>query len=37
MRALRAITGEGRVHTPDLGGKSTTTELTQAVIEKAGS
>jgi len=32
MRALKAVTGEGRVRTPDLGGKSTTSEFTAAVI-----
>jgi tartrate dehydrogenase/decarboxylase / D-malate dehydrogenase len=32
--ALRAVTAEGRVRTPDLGGRSTTEEFTSAVIEK---
>jgi tartrate dehydrogenase/decarboxylase/D-malate dehydrogenase len=32
MRALKAVTGEGRVRTPDLAGKSTTSEFTAAVI-----
>lgn len=32
MRALKIVTGEGRVRTPDLGGKSTTSEFTAAVI-----
>jgi isocitrate/isopropylmalate dehydrogenase len=32
MRALKGVTGEGRVRTPDLGGKSTTGEFTAAVI-----
>jgi len=32
MHALKAVTGEGRVRTPDLGGKSTTSEFTAAVI-----
>jgi tartrate dehydrogenase/decarboxylase/D-malate dehydrogenase len=36
MRALKAVTGEGRVRTPDLGGRNSTTEFTQAVIEKVG-
>jgi tartrate dehydrogenase/decarboxylase/D-malate dehydrogenase len=34
MGALRAVTGEGRVRTPDLGGKSTTGEFAAAVIDK---
>lgn len=34
MDALRAVTGEARVRTPDLGGKNTTKEFTSAVIEK---
>ena len=37
MRALKAVTGEGRVRTPDLGGVSTTDEFAQAVIAKVGS
>jgi len=37
MRALKGVTGEGRVRTPDLGGKNTTKQVTQAVIEKVGS
>ncbi len=37
MTALRAVTGEGRVRTPDLGGKSTTREFAAAVIENLGS
>ena len=37
MRALKTVTGEGRVRTPDLGGKNTTAEFGQAVIEKLGS
>lgn len=32
--ALQAVTGEGRVRTPDLGGRSTTEEFASAVIEK---
>jgi tartrate dehydrogenase/decarboxylase / D-malate dehydrogenase len=34
MTSLKAVTGEGRVRTPDLGGKSSTTEFTAAVIGK---
>lgn len=34
MAALEAVTGEGRVRTPDLGGHSTTAEFAAAVIEK---
>jgi tartrate dehydrogenase/decarboxylase/D-malate dehydrogenase len=34
MNALRAVTGEGRVRTPDLGGKNTTAEFTAAVIAR---
>jgi tartrate dehydrogenase/decarboxylase/D-malate dehydrogenase len=34
MGALRAVTGEGRVRTPDLGGKNTTNEFAAAVVEK---
>ncbi|MBZ5544301.1 MAG: tartrate dehydrogenase [Acidobacteriia bacterium] len=34
MAALRAVTGEGRVRTPDLGGKNTTAEFTAAVIAR---
>ena len=34
MSALRAVTGEARVRTPDLGGKNTTKEFTAAVVEK---
>ncbi len=33
LDALRAVTGEGRVRTPDLGGKSTTEEFAGAVVE----
>ena len=32
--ALKAVTGEGKVRTPDLGGKNTTEEFASAVIEK---
>lgn len=34
MKALRAVTGEGRVRTPDLGGTSTTEQFASAVIER---
>jgi tartrate dehydrogenase/decarboxylase/D-malate dehydrogenase len=34
MNALRAVTAEGRVRTPDLGGGNTTGEFTDAVIAK---
>jgi tartrate dehydrogenase/decarboxylase / D-malate dehydrogenase len=34
MNALKSVTGEGRVRTPDLGGTSTTDEFTQAVVSK---
>lgn len=34
MDALRAVTGEGRVRTPDLGGKNTTAEFAAAVAGK---
>jgi len=34
MRALGAVTGEGRVRTPDLGGKNTTSEFAAAVVDK---
>lgn len=34
LTALKAVTGEGRVRTPDLGGKNSTEEFTRAVIEK---
>jgi len=34
MAALRAVTGEGHVRTPDLGGSSTTTQFAAAVIKK---
>ncbi|MFB3920995.1 MAG: tartrate dehydrogenase [Terriglobia bacterium] len=36
MNALRAVTGEGRVRTPDLGGKNTTEEFTAAVVSALG-
>jgi tartrate dehydrogenase/decarboxylase/D-malate dehydrogenase len=32
MSALKAVTGEGRVRTPDLGGKNTTEEFAAAVV-----
>jgi tartrate dehydrogenase/decarboxylase/D-malate dehydrogenase len=34
MEALRAVTGEGRIRTPDLGGKNSTEEFAAAVAEK---
>ena len=34
LNALKAVTGEARVRTPDLGGKATTKEFVTAVIEK---
>jgi len=34
MEALKAVTGEGRVRTPDLGGRNTTEEFAAAVAEK---
>jgi tartrate dehydrogenase/decarboxylase/D-malate dehydrogenase len=36
MNALGAVTGEGRIRTPDLGGKNTTEEFTNAVVSKLG-
>lgn len=36
MRALRAVTGEGRLRTPDLGGKSTTEDFASAVVSAVG-
>ena len=35
MAALKVVTGEGRVRTPDLGGKSTTEDFAAAVIDKS--
>ena len=34
MQALKTVTGEKKVRTPDLGGKNTTQEFAAAVIEK---
>jgi tartrate dehydrogenase/decarboxylase/D-malate dehydrogenase len=34
LEALKRVTGERRVRTPDLGGSSTTQEFAAAVIEK---
>ena len=34
MQALKAVTGEKKIRTPDLGGKNTTEEFAAAVIEK---
>ena len=33
LKGLHAVTGEGRVRTPDLGGKNTTREFAAAVVE----
>jgi tartrate dehydrogenase/decarboxylase/D-malate dehydrogenase len=35
LKAIRAVTGEGRVRTPDLGGNARTLEMTDAVIRHA--
>jgi isocitrate/isopropylmalate dehydrogenase len=32
--AVAAVLAEGKVRTPDLGGKSSTEEITSAVLEK---
>ncbi len=37
MDALRAVTGAGRIRTPDLGGKNTTEEFAAAVEERLAS
>ncbi len=37
MNALKSVTGEGSVRTPDLGGKSTTEGFSNAVISKLNS
>jgi tartrate dehydrogenase/decarboxylase/D-malate dehydrogenase len=34
MEALKTVTAEGRIRTPDLGGKNTTEEFAAAVNEK---
>jgi tartrate dehydrogenase/decarboxylase/D-malate dehydrogenase len=34
--AVAAVLAEGKVRTPDLGGKSSTEEVTTAVLEKLG-
>jgi len=34
MQSLKAVTGERKIRTPDLGGKNTTQEFAAAVIEK---
>ena len=36
MDAVEAVTAEGRVRTPDLGGRATTREVTEAVLAKLG-
>jgi tartrate dehydrogenase/decarboxylase/D-malate dehydrogenase len=33
MRAIERVTADPSLHTPDLGGKATTEEVTQAVCE----
>jgi isocitrate/isopropylmalate dehydrogenase len=33
-RAVQKVLSEGLVRTRDLGGKSTTTEMTQAILDK---
>ena len=33
MRAIERVTADKRFHTPDLGGKATTADVTAAVIE----
>jgi tartrate dehydrogenase/decarboxylase/D-malate dehydrogenase len=35
-RAVAAVLAEGKIRTPDLGGKSSTAEVTDAVLEKLG-
>jgi tartrate dehydrogenase/decarboxylase/D-malate dehydrogenase len=32
MRAVERVTADKRLHTPDLGGKATTAEVTAAVV-----
>lgn len=34
MRALKAVTGEGQIRTPDLGGKNTMEEFAAAVVDR---
>ncbi len=36
FQAIEAVTAEGRVKTPDLGGTATTREVTEAVLSKLG-
>jgi isocitrate/isopropylmalate dehydrogenase len=33
-RAVSAVLAEGRARTPDLGGKSSTVEVTDAILDK---
>jgi tartrate dehydrogenase/decarboxylase/D-malate dehydrogenase len=33
MRAVERVTADPSLHTPDLGGKATTTQVTRAVCE----
>jgi isocitrate/isopropylmalate dehydrogenase len=35
-QAVAAVLAEGKVRTPDLGGRSSTQETTDAVLEKMG-
>jgi tartrate dehydrogenase/decarboxylase/D-malate dehydrogenase len=35
MRAIKVVTGEGKVLTPDLGGSAKTLDVTDAIIAKA--
>ncbi len=35
MKAIEAVTGEGKALTPDLGGKAKTSQVTDEVIAKA--
>jgi len=35
-QAIAAVLAEGQVRTPDLGGKSSTEEVTEAVLGKLG-
>jgi tartrate dehydrogenase/decarboxylase/D-malate dehydrogenase len=35
VRAIRAVTAEGRVLTPDLGGSARTREVTNAIVAHA--
>ncbi len=37
LSAIKAVTSQAQLHTPDLGGKATTAEVTEAIISVAGS